>query len=49
MFKQAISQRSNFMNIGIIVIIAIIAIIVIIGIYIAATYNKFIKSRNTVD
>ena len=34
------------MNIGIIVIIAII---VIIGIYIAATYNKFIKSRNTVD
>ena len=32
-----------------IVLIVIIAIIVIIGIYIASTYNKFIKSRNTVD
>ena len=37
------------MNTGMIVLIVIIAIIVIIGIYIAATYNKFIKSRNTVD
>ena len=37
------------MNIGMIVLIVIIAIIVIIGIYIAATYNKFIKSKNTVD
>ena len=37
------------MKTGMIVLIVIIAIIVIIGIYIAATYNKFIKSRNTVD
>ena len=37
------------MKTGMIVLIVIIAIIVIIGIYIASTYNKFIKSRNTVD
>lgn len=37
------------MNTGMIVLIVIIAIIIIIGIYIASTYNKFIKSRNTVD
>lgn len=34
------------MNIGIIILIAVI---VIIALYIAATYNKLIKSRNTVD
>ena len=37
------------MKTGTVILIVVIAIILLIGIYIASTYNKLIKSRNSVD
>ena len=37
------------MNTGTIVLIVVVALVVLIGAYIGATYNKLVKSKNSVE
>lgn len=37
------------MNTGTIVLLVVVVLIVLIGVYIGATYNKLVKSKNSVE